>query len=173
MVEATSSSTLDSVTNLTKQIIKGTLLIECIGALAMMPIFCADYGIKGIWYAFFHSVSAFCNAGIDLLGWPGHTFPSLTGYVSSATINIAVMSLIVLGGLGFITWEDMRAEKFRFSRYRLQSKVILTSTLCLILLPAIYFFFYYMSIYIKLSKVLIFHFFSPPGEIELRNQSLL
>lgn len=154
MVEATSSSTLDSVTNLTKQIIKGTLLIECIGALAMMPIFCADYGVKGIWYAFFHSVSAFCNAGIDLLGWPGHTFPSLTGYVSSATINIAVMSLIVLGGLGFITWEDMRAEKFRFSHYRLQSKVILTSTLCLILLPAIYFFFYDFYAFPLKSRIL-------------------
>ncbi|MDO4218493.1 MAG: potassium transporter TrkG [Synergistaceae bacterium] len=142
IVEATSSSTLDSVTHLTKYIIRGTLLVECLGALVMMPVFCADYGLKGIWYAFFHSVSAFCNAGIDLLGWPGNKFPSLTGYVSNATINITIMSLIILGGLGFLTWEDMREEKFRFSRYRLQSKVILVSTLCLITLPAIYFFFY-------------------------------
>lgn len=141
-VEATSSSTLASVASLTKYIIKGTVLIECLGALAMMPVFCADYGLKGIWYAFFHSVSAFCNAGIDLLGWPGHRFPSLTGYISNATINITVMSLIILGGLGFITWEDMRKEKLHFSRYRLQSKVILVSTIFLIFLPALYFFFY-------------------------------
>ena len=142
IVEATSSSTLATVGVLTKHIIKGTLIIELIGALIMMPVFCADYGIKGVWYAIFHAVSAFCNAGIDLLGRPWHKFPSLTSYVSCVPINIAIMSLIVIGGLGFLTWEDIRNEKFKFSRYSLQSKVILTTTFCLITIPAIYFFIF-------------------------------
>lgn len=61
-------------------ILKGTLLIELIGALFMMPVFCHDFGLRGIWMAIFHSVSAFCNAGFDLLGTKGHPFVSLTSY---------------------------------------------------------------------------------------------
>ena len=142
LVEATSSSTLETVAVFTKHILRFTIIVELIGALIMMPVFCSDYGIKGIWYAVFHAVSAFCNAGIDLLGTTGHKFPSLTSYVSNVPINIAIMSLIVSGGLGFFTWKDITNHRFNFSRYCLQSKVILTTTFFLITLPALYFFIF-------------------------------
>ena len=90
--------------------------------------------------AIFHSVSAFCNAGFDLLGTKGHPFVSLTSYAVNPGINIVIMLLIIIGGIGFFTWEDIYLHKFRFKRYHMQSKVILTTTLCLILLPAVFFF---------------------------------
>ncbi len=69
----------------------------------MMPVFIKDFGaIKGIWYSIFHSVSAFCNAGFDLMG-SREEFSSLTVYGGNPIINIAVMSLIVIGGIGFLT----------------------------------------------------------------------
>ena len=89
----------------------------------------------------FHSISAFCNAGFDLLGTKGHPFVSLTSYAVNPGINIVIMLLIIIGGIGFFTWEDIYLHKFRFKRYHMQSKIILTTTLCLILLPAVFFFF--------------------------------
>lgn len=84
----------------------GTFLIELIGAILMLPVFCRDYGWKGIWMSVFHSVSAFCNAGFDILGTTEQTFPSLTGYIANPLINIVIMLLIVIGGIGFLTWDD-------------------------------------------------------------------
>jgi len=107
----------------------------------LFPVFCRDFGIKGIWMSVFHSISAFCNAGFDILGTTDHTFVSLTGYSRNIWLNIVIMLLIILGGIGFLTWEDFYTNKFKFKRYRMQSKVILTTTLCLILLPAVFFFF--------------------------------
>ena len=89
----------------------------------------------------FHSVSAFCNAGFDLLGTKWHPFVSLTSYAVNPVINIVIMLLIIIGGIGFFTWEDIYLHKFQFKHYHMQSKVILTITLCLILLPAVFFFF--------------------------------
>lgn len=107
----------------------------------MAPVFCKDFGFfKGVWYAIFHSVSAFCNAGFDLLGVRGE-FSSITTYASQPIINITIMALIVTGGIGFLTWEDIKTNKLHIKKYRMQSKVILTVTSFLILLPAAYFFF--------------------------------
>lgn len=107
----------------------------------MAPVFCKDFGFfKGLWYAIFHSVSAFCNAGFDLLGVRGE-FSSITTYASQPIINLTIMALIVTGGIGFLTWEDIKTNKFHVKKYRMQSKVILTVTSFLILLPAAYFFF--------------------------------
>ena len=88
----------------------------------------------------FHSVSAFCNAGFDILGTTEQTFPSLTGYIANPLINIVIMLLIVIGGIGFLTWDDFCTNKWNLKRYRLQSKIILVTTAVLILLPAIFFF---------------------------------
>ena len=90
--------------------------------------------------AVFHSVSAFCNAGFDLLGQSGSPYPSLTGYAADPVINLTIMLLIVLGGIGFLTWDDVWENRLHIRRYRMQSKVILVTTLCLILLPALFFF---------------------------------
>ena len=89
----------------------------------------------------FHSISAFCNAGFDLLG-ENAPFSSLTAYVTDPIVNLTIGHLIIIGGLGFLTWEDICRNRFHFRRYRLQSKVILVSTLVLITLPALYFFFF-------------------------------
>lgn len=122
-------------------ILRTMVIIELIGAAVMAPVFVAHFGVKrGLFYSLFHSVSAFCNAGFDLMGSEGE-FSSLTTFTSQPLINITVMLLIVFGGLGFLTWDDIRTNKMDFKSYRMQSKVIIIFTLALIILPALYFFF--------------------------------
>lgn len=141
MQEAIAAPKVGGIVRLTGFIIKASLLIEALGAVCMLPVFWRDYGLRGIWMAVFHSVSAFCNAGFDLLGTPDAKFASLTAYRAEPAINLTIMALIVVGGIGFLTWDDIRANKLRFHRYRMQSKVILSTTALLIVLPALWFFF--------------------------------
>lgn len=141
MQDAISAPKVGGIVRLTLFILRGTFLIELIGALAMLPVFCRDYGWHGIWLAVFHSVSAFCNAGFDILGTNNNLYPSLVGYVQNPVINITIMLLIITGGIGFLTWDDICENKLHFHRYRMQSKVILVTTLALIVLPALFFFF--------------------------------
>ena len=77
----------------------------------MMPVFCKDYGLKGIWFAIFHSISAFCNAGFDLMG-NEVPYNSLVGYYDDWLVNLVIMSLIIIGGLGFIVWDDHTGINF-------------------------------------------------------------
>ena len=95
MQDAISAPRLGGIVRLTRFVLKGTLLIELIGALCMLPSFCGEYGASGIWKAVFHSVSAFCNAGFDILGTGAHTYPSLTEYMGNPSVNIAIMLLII------------------------------------------------------------------------------
>ena len=141
MQDAISAPKVGGVVRLTQFILRGTFLIELLGAAAMLPIFCRDYGWRGIWMAVFHSISAFCNAGFDILGTENNLYPSLTGYTGSPIINITIMLLIVIGGIGFLTWDDICEHKWHFHRYRVQSKVILAITGFLIVVPAAFFFF--------------------------------
>ena len=141
MQDAISAPKVGGIVRLTRFILRGTFLIELIGALAMLPVFCRDYGWHGIWMAVFHSISAFCNAGFDILGTNNNLYPSLTGYVQNPVINITIMLLIITGGIGFLTWDDICENKLCIHRYRMQSKVILVTTLTLIVLPALFFFF--------------------------------
>ena len=141
MQDALSAPNVGGIVRLTKFILWGTFLIELLGTLVMLPVFCRDYGWQGVWLAVFHSISAFCNAGFDILGTAENLYPSLTGYAQSPIINIMIMLLIIIGGIGFLTWEDIWENKLHFRRYRMQSKVILISTLLLIILPTIFFFF--------------------------------
>ena len=127
------------VVRLTGFILKGTFIIELSGALLMMPVFCRDYGLKGIWFAIFHSISAFCNAGFDVLGTADNQFASMTTYACNPVINITLMLLIVIGGIGFVTWEDIKNNKYHFKRYKMQSKLIIVTTAVLITVPAIIF----------------------------------
>ena len=141
MQDAISAPKVGGIVRLTRFILRGTFLIELLGALSMLPVFCRDYGWRGVWMAVFHSISAFCNAGFDILGTESNRYPSLTGYAGSPVINITIMLLIVIGGIGFLTWDDIFENKWRFHRYRMQSKVILVTTGLLIFLPAVFFFF--------------------------------
>ena len=141
MQDAISAPKVGGIVRLTRFILRGTFLIELLGALAMLPVFCRDYGWHGIWMAVFHSVSAFCNAGFDILGTENNLYPSLISYAGSPIINITIMLLIMIGGIGFLTWDDICENKLHFRRYRMQSKVILVTTAFLLVLPAIFFFF--------------------------------
>lgn len=141
MQDAISAPKVGGIVRLTRFILRGTFLIELLGALSMLPVFCRDYGWRGVWMAVFHSISAFCNAGFDILGTESNRYPSLTGYAGSPVINITIMLLIVIGGIGFLTWDDIFENKLHFHRYRMQSKVILVTTGLLIFLPAVFFFF--------------------------------
>ena len=142
MQEAVSAHHVGGIVRLTKFILKTSVCIELIGAALLLPAFIRDFGItKGLWYALFHSVSAFCNAGFDLIGIK-EPFSSLTSYSSQSFFNFTVMALIIIGGIGFLTWEDINNNKLHFRKYRMQSKVILTVTGILIILPSLYFFFF-------------------------------
>ena len=141
MQEAISAPKVGGIVRLTSFIIKTTLLIELLGATAMTPVFCRDFGVKGLWMALFHSISAFCNAGFDLMGARA-PFSSLTSYAAQPVINLVVMLLIVIGGIGFLTWDDIRSNRLHFHRYRMQSKIILCTTALLLAVPAVYLFFF-------------------------------
>ena len=140
MQEAISAHHVGGIVKLTGFILKVTLCIELGGAVLLALAFSRDFPpLQSIWYGLFHSISAFCNAGFDLMGRQA-PFSSLTGYAANPLVNITVMALIVIGGIGFLTWQDVRANGRRLRAYRLQSKIILSMTLILILVPALAFF---------------------------------
>ena len=140
--DAISAPKVGGIVRLTRFILKGTFLIETVGAMLLLPVFLSDYGLKGVWMAVVHSVSAFCNAGFDILGTAENTFPSLMRYSGNAIVNVVIMLLIIIGAIGFLTWDDIYMNKMNFKRYRMQSKIILVTTACLIFLPAVFFFVY-------------------------------
>lgn len=130
------------IVRLTGFIFKIMLTIELAGALILMPVFCGDHGVPaGLWQSVFHSISAFCNAGFDLMGFK-EPYSSLTSYSSDIAVNLTISALIVAGGLGFLTYDDIRKNRLRFRKYRLQSKIILTSTGILLLFGFLYFWFF-------------------------------
>ena len=142
MQEAISAHKVGGIVRLTGFIIKMTIIFELLGAVIMAPTFCKEFGVlKGIWYAVFHSISAFCNAGFDLMGVKT-PYSSLTYFVDNPVINFVIMSLIIIGGIGFMTWDDIKVNKHHVRKYRMQSKVILITTVLLISLPALYFFLF-------------------------------
>ncbi|MCI6157706.1 MAG: potassium transporter TrkG [Peptoniphilaceae bacterium] len=138
--DAISAPQMGGIIRLTHFILKGMFVIEGLGAVIMAPVFIRDFGLRGIWMAIFHSISAFCNAGFDLLGVRG-PFSSLTMYRDNPVINLTIALLIIIGGIGFLTWHDIRTHGTHFSQYRTQSKVTLLMTGILLLLPLLYFFF--------------------------------
>ncbi len=134
--DAFNLSSLSGVTDFVKKVIVGTLIIEGLGALLYMPVFIPDFGAKGIWVSVFNSVSAFCNAGLDIIGES-----SLCGYVTHPLINGVTSALIILGGVGYIVWWDVvrvfkqvRKLKWKiWSKLTLHSKIVLSATAALIL----------------------------------------
>ncbi|MGN0452454.1 MAG: TrkH family potassium uptake protein [Ruminococcus sp.] len=123
-----------------KKVFLGTLLIEVIGALLYMIVFVPDFGPVGIWYSFFNSVSAFCNAGMDIIGTN-----SLCDYATNPLINAVTCTLIILGGLGFFVWWDfvrIIKEKKSLKNLTLHSKTVLTATAALIVFGALLIFIF-------------------------------
>lgn len=141
MQEAVAAPKMGGIVKLTGFLLRVTFTAEAIGAVLIAPTLIRDFGWgRGIWMSVFTSVSAFCNAGIDLFGIR-EQYSSLTAYVGNPTINVAIMGLIVIGGIGFLTWDDIRSHGIHLRRYRMQSKVILTTTAILLVVPALWFFF--------------------------------
>lgn len=126
--ESVSSIHSSGTVRMTKQIIKGTLLIEGTAALLFSFRFIPLLGWReGIYYSIFHAISGFCNAGFDLMGrWEAYS--SLCLFQSDVLINGGVMALIVIGGLGFFVWEDILCHKWQFRKYALHTKMVVTIT---------------------------------------------
>ncbi|MBO4323064.1 MAG: Trk family potassium uptake protein [Clostridia bacterium] len=142
MQSSISAPQTNDIIKFTGFILKASGITELAGAVALAPVFCKDFGFfKGIWYAVWHSVSAFCNAGFDLMGVKSQ-FSSLTAYSFNGYMNSVIMILITVGGIGFLVWKDVTTNKFNLKKYSLQSKIVLTTSLILVLLPATYFFIF-------------------------------
>lgn len=136
--EAIAAPQMGGIVRLTAFIVKTTILFELSGAVLLMPVFCRDFGLRGVWLALFHSISAFCNAGFDLMGTQAAPFASLTRYAGDPVLSGVIASLILLGGIGFLTWDDIAAHRWHWHRYRMQTRVILVATALLIVGPSVY-----------------------------------
>ena len=141
MQESVSAAHIGGIVNYTYFIVRTVLIAEGLGALFLMPAFMGEFGfLKGLGYSVFHSVSAFCNAGFDLMG-EKEQFSSMTSYSDVISVNVTLMALILVGGIGFGTLDDIKRNKLTIKKYSLQSKLVLTTTAVLLILPFIYFFF--------------------------------
>lgn len=130
--ESVNTQQVGGIVKLVRKILIGTLFFEGAGAILLSLRFVQDFGMgKGIYYGIFHSVSAFCNAGFDLMG-TREAYSSLTYYAEDPLINLTVIALIVIGGIGFLVWDDISNYKWKFKKYRLHSKLVLTATAILI-----------------------------------------
>jgi len=127
--DAFNLNSLSGLIRFVKRVLAGTFAIEGVGALLCMPVFVPQFGLRGIWISVFHAVSAFCNAGIDILAQD-----SLCQYATHPLINGVTMALIVLGGIGFIVWWDVLSVWRGKKRHlMLHSKIALVTTAVLIL----------------------------------------
>ncbi len=126
---------LGGIVRLAKLIVKGTLWIEGIGAVLFSLRFVPEFGLlEGIYYGIFHSVSAFCNAGFDLMG-RFEAYSSLVRYENDWLINLTVVGLILSGGLGFVVWRDLEKNRFHIRKYTLHTKMVLTALVVLVAVP--------------------------------------
>ncbi len=134
--DAFNLNTLSGMVKFIRKVLVGTFLVEGLGALFYMIVFVPEFGAKGIWISIFNSISAFCNAGMDII-----SESSLYEYVNNPLINIVTILLIVMGGIGYIVWWDVlhvlkknRQQKLKcFSNLTLHSKIALAMTGILIL----------------------------------------
>ena len=139
--ESMGTLTLSGVIRLTRKIIVGTLLFESIGAALLAIRFIPLKGFwTGVYYGIFHSISAFCNAGFDLMG-EIEEYTSFSTYVGDPLMNGVLMALITIGGLGFVVWDDLYRNRWHFRRYYLHTKIVLSMTIFLFFIGSIFFFF--------------------------------
>lgn len=133
---------MSGIIRLTRFILSFTVITEGAGALMLMPVFIREFGPgKGTWYAVFHSISAFCNAGFDLMG-VREPYGSLKSFASDPLLNFTIMALIVTGGLGFLVWYDVLSCRQHIHRWRMQTKVVIFMTTILIIGPSLFFYFF-------------------------------
>lgn len=141
MQESVNTLQIGGVVKLAKKIIVGTCIFEGTGAVLLALRFIPQLGlIKGIYYGVFHSISAFCNAGFDLMGYR-EPFSSFVFYYDDWVVNLVIMSLIVIGGIGFIVWDDISRNRLNYKKYMLHTKIVLLTTGVLIFGGALVFYF--------------------------------
>ncbi len=113
---------------LAKHILIGTAFFEGVGTILLASRFIPDFGWeKGLYFGFFHSVSAFCNAGFDVLG-ESEAYISFLNYANDWVVNLTLIGLIVIGGIGFLVWEDLLLHRWHFRQYHLHTKLVLMMT---------------------------------------------
>ncbi|MDD5944720.1 MAG: TrkH family potassium uptake protein [Clostridia bacterium] len=145
VMESMNALQIGGVIRLVKKIFRGTIIIESIGAVILSLCFIPMFGpLKGIYYGIFHSVSAFCNAGFDLMGCTA-PYSSFTGQYDSIVINITLMALIIIGGIGFIVWDDISKNKLNVKKYMLHTKIVLSVNAVLIFGGALLFYIFEKS----------------------------
>ena len=128
LMQSAGNLSLSGIGGLIRRIIPFTFVFEAVGALLLATRFVPQFGWgRGIWFSVFHAISAFCNAGFDLMG-VNQPFSSLTAYAGDATVSLTVCALIIIGGLGFLVWRDLAVNKFHWSKYQLHTKLVLTAT---------------------------------------------
>ena len=157
--DAFNLNTMSGLVKFVKNVLFGTLIIEGIGAVLYMPVFVPEFGAKGLWISVFNSISAFCNAGIDIIAEN-----SLCNYATNPLINIVTSVLIILGGLGYIVWWDvLRVVKSRsqknckiFRHLTLHSKIAITVTAGLILAGTIFIFLFEYANPLTIGKMDLF-----------------
>ena len=131
IAQALGSDSYSGLVSLVRNILRGTAAVEGAGALILFFRFLPEFGFgRALWYGVFHSVSAFCNAGFDVLA-DVDVGGSLCRYVSDPVVNLTIMALIVIGGLGFAVWGDIRHNR-RFSRMQVYTRLVILITLVLI-----------------------------------------
>ena len=137
--ESVNSNVLKGIVRLMKNVILGTAVFECIGALFLSIRFVPRMGVvRGIYNSIFHSITAFCNAGFDLMG-RYEPYSSLSGYYDDYVVNITIIALILIGGLGFTVWADIKHNKLHFKKYTLHTKIVVVSSMILVVIPTIMF----------------------------------
>lgn len=142
MVESINTTHVGGIMHLAWKIVILTAAFEGAGALLLLTRFAPRFGLnRGLWYAVFHSVSAFCNAGFDLMGVlsPGC---SLTPYYDDAVVNVTLMLLIQVGGLGFLVWDDLIRCRWKVGHWRLHTKLVIVTSALLTFGGALLFFFF-------------------------------
>ncbi len=134
LTESAGNVRRDGIITMIKRILFGTLIVEGCGALILSTVFIPEFGFgKGLYFSVFHAVSAFCNAGFDIVAAEkGGAFTSVTAYNGNPIVNLTICALIIIGGLGFVVWDDLMKNKFRFKKLALHSKIVLTMTFALI-----------------------------------------
>lgn len=145
LMQSAGSYNISEVTVLIKRIILGTLLFEGLGALILSLEFSKTMEMsQAIYYGVFHSISAFCNAGFDIVSLTGN---SLVQYSGNYVVLITIMALIIIGGTGFIVWSDMLDSKFKFNKFQLHTKLVLVfNTLIFVLGAALFYVFEFSSL---------------------------
>lgn len=139
MQDAISAQQIGGIVRMLRFVLKFTAGTELLGACLLLPVFARDYGwLQGLWMAVFHSISAFCNAGFDLMG--PRSGGSLMAYAGDPLVNLTIMGLIMAGSLGFLTWADLSVNRLHWRRLTFQTRIILMMTAVLVAVPALVFF---------------------------------